>query len=201
YYYSAKKQNLKSRAAFKILEIQTKFSLMKEGDHILEVGSSPGGWTQIIRSVTRKPVIAVDPEEMEPMDGVIFIRSRIEDSRALSKIRSAMDSVGVKLFDGILSDAMVHTSGKRDIDHASSYLICRTVMRLAFDLLSPGGYILLKQFQGDLTNQFLREWSGYFDFSKITSVSATREASREVYIIFRGFRPQLRGSQGVQGIG
>ncbi|MEM0158801.1 MAG: RlmE family RNA methyltransferase, partial [Thermoplasmataceae archaeon] len=167
YYYRAKKQNLRSRAAFKILEIQAKFSIMKEGDHVLEIGSSPGGWTQIIRSITGETVIAVDPDQMEKMEGVIFIRSRVEDPKLPEKIKTAMNEIGISSFNGILSDAMVHTSGNRDIDHSSSYLIGVAVMKLVPHFLSAGGYVVLKQFQGDLTNHFMREWGQYFRSGRV----------------------------------
>lgn len=188
YYYLAKKERYRSRASFKLLELQTKFEFLKEGQNILEIGASPGGWSQIVTSITRSTVISVDMSKMDPLDNVIFIKGRVGDKNLKEKIENEMQKLGVEKFDGIISDAMSKTSGNQDIDHSSSYLICRDVMELAQPLLAENGFVLLKQFQGDLTIQFVNNWKKYFGFSKITKVAASRETSREIYIIFQKFR-------------
>lgn len=188
YYYLAKKERYRSRASFKLLELQTKFEFLKEGQNILEIGASPGGWSQIVTSITRSTVISVDMSKMDPLDNVIFIKGRVGDKNLKEKIENEMQKLGVEKFDGIISDAMSKTSGNQDIDHSSSYLICRDVMELAQPLLAENGFVLLKQFQGDLTIQFVNNWKNYFGFSKITKVAASRETSREIYIIFQKFR-------------
>lgn len=188
YYYLAKKERYRSRAAFKLLELQTKFNLLAEGQNILEIGASPGGWTQIATSITRSKVISVDINRMDPLDDVIFIRGRVGDKSLSQRIRDEMERQNIEAFDGILSDAMTRTSGNRDIDHSSSYLICGEVMALADTFLGEGGFVVVKQFQGDLTAQFVNSWRKRFSFSKITRVAASRESSSEIYIVFQGFR-------------
>ena len=187
YYYLAKKDNYRSRAAFKLMELRTKYSLFHPGQYILEVGASPGGWTQIITSITGSTVIAVDVNQMEPMENVIFIRGRIEDPRTAEAIRSTMQEMGISSLQGIASDAMTHTSGKHDIDHASSYLICDSVMKTGTPLLDEGAFVILKQFYGDLTAQFINKWKNLFRSVHTTKVAASRDASSEVYIIFTGY--------------
>lgn len=189
YYYLAKRERYRSRAAFKLLELQTKFCLLNEGDNVLEIGGSPGGWTQIITSITKAKVISVDISKMEPMEDVIFIRGRIEDKALKQRIMDEMERNGIESIRGVLSDAMSKTSGNQDIDHSSSYLICQQVMSLATSMISSGGYVVVKQFQGDLTAPFVNTWRKQFSFSKITKAAASRQSSREVYIIFQGFRP------------
>ncbi|MCL4307705.1 MAG: RlmE family RNA methyltransferase [Candidatus Thermoplasmatota archaeon] len=187
YYYLAKKERYRSRAAFKLMEIQTKFDLLRQGQYVLEVGSSPGGWSQIITSITRNPVISVDINQMEPLDNVIFVKGKIEDPRTVERIGEIMQGAGIKHFQGIVSDAMIHTSGIHDRDHASSYLLCQSVMNLVGRFLENGGFVLLKQFQGDLTVQFVNQWKKHFRNSRTTKVSASRDSSSEIYIIFDGY--------------
>ena len=185
FYYLAKKERYRSRAAFKLLELQTKYSFLKEGQNILEIGSSPGGWSQIVTSITGSIVFSVDIDKMDPLENNVFIRGRVGDKALKVRIKDEMDKLGIEAFDGILSDAMSKTSGNQDIDHSSSYLICQEVMALAETLLKPDGFVLVKQFQGDLTVKFVNQWKKYFGFSKITKVAASREGSKEIYIIFQ----------------
>jgi 23S rRNA (uridine2552-2'-O)-methyltransferase len=190
YYRKAKRDNFRSRAAFKLMELQTKYSILRSGDYALEIGSSPGGWSQIITSITGNPLISVDLNEMEKLENVIFIRGNISSETTKLRIREAMATLRIERFSVILSDAMSKTSGKRDIDHSSSYLLCREVMNLAGDFLTENGNVVVKQFQGDLTSGFMNDWAGKFHYSRITSVAASRDASSEVYMIFKGYISQ-----------
>ncbi len=185
FYYLAKKERYRSRAAFKLLELQTKFDFLGEGQNILEIGSSPGGWSQIVTSITGTTVFSVDINKMDPLENTVFIRGRVGDKALKERIKEEMNQLGVESFDGIISDAMSRTSGNKDIDHSSSYLICQEVMALAQALLKKDGFVVLKQFQGDLTVQFVNQWKKYFGFSKLTKVAASRESSKEVYIVFK----------------
>lgn len=191
YYYLAKKERYRSRASFKLIELQTKFDFLDEGQKVLEIGSSPGGWTQVINSITKSMVVSVDMQKMEPIENNVFIRGRVGDKGLKLRIREEMDRHGIPEFNGIMSDAMSRTSGNQDIDHSSSYLICQEVMELAKSLLAEDGFVLVKQFQGDLTTQFVNNWRKSFRFSKVTKVAASRESSKEIYIIFQGFKPDV----------
>ena len=185
FYYLAKKERYRSRAAFKLLELQTKFGFLKEGQNILEIGASPGGWTQIVTSITGTTVFSVDISPMEPLENTVFIRGRVGDKALKLRIKDEMERLGIEGFDGIISDAMSKTSGNQDIDHSSSYLICQDVIALAEVFLKQDGFVVLKQFQGDLTVKFVNQWKKNFGFSKITKVAASRETSKEVYIVFQ----------------
>lgn len=186
YYHKAKDSGFRSRASFKILEIQSKFELLSPGDLVLEIGSSPGGWTQVIREVTEEVVVALDTVKMEPMDGVVFLKGNLFDPALESSLHQVLSELGRENFDVIVSDAMVKTSGDRNIDNSSSYLLCKRVMELADTFLESGGKVLVKQFQGDLTEQFFNEWGKKYRFKKKTSPKASRSGSRELYIIFAG---------------
>lgn len=186
FYNRAKQEGLRSRASYKLIEMQDKFDLLSEGDTVLEIGASPGGWTQVIRSITLKPVVAVDTEKMEPVEGVVFIRANIQDPRIEEMILGGLRETGSEAFNVILSDAMVKTSGDRNIDHSSSFLLCRRVMELAEKFLPTGGTVLVKQFQGDMTDSFFNQWKKRYRFGKKTATKATRSGSREIYMIFAG---------------
>lgn len=186
YYTRAKKENYRSRASYKLLEIQSKFNIIKPDSYVLEFGSSPGGWTQVVQQFTEKPVISVDINKMEPIDNVLFIQGNINDPGLTSKIRDSMISAGMNSLDVIISDAMIKTSGNYDRDHYGSYLLCENVMERSLSLLGSGGNAVLKQFQGDSTNTFVNTWKKYFNFYKIAKPNASRQHSREVYIVFKG---------------
>lgn len=186
YYHRAKNVGFRSRASFKLLEIQSKFELLSEGDLVLEIGSSPGGWTQVILDITGQPVVAVDIVKMEPVDGVIFLKGNVYDPALSSSLSDILAQLGKEKFDAVLSDAMVKTSGDRNIDHSSSYLLCKRVMELSDDFLGRGGKVLLKQFQGDMTDEFFQEWGRKYRFKKKTAPRASRSGSREIYLIFAG---------------
>ena len=102
FYYLAKKERYRSRAAFKLLELQTKYGFLKEGQNILEIGSSPGGWSQIVTSITGSTVFSVDIDKMDPLENNVFIRGRVGDKALKVRIKDEMDKLGIEAFDGIL---------------------------------------------------------------------------------------------------
>ncbi len=185
YYTKAKKDNYRSRASYKLLEIQSKFNIISPGDFVLEFGSSPGGWTQVVQKFTDKPVISVDISRMDPIENVLFIQGNINDPELTSKIRDVMISAGIEYIETVISDAMIKTSGNYDRDHYGSYLLCENVMKRSLSLLAIGGNAVVKQFQGDSTNLFVNTWKEYFNFYKVTKPNASRQHSREVYIVFK----------------
>ena len=101
YYYRAKKERFNSRAAYKLLEISRKFGIPREGDHDLEIGSSPGGWTQVITEISGQEVFCVDKNSMKKVPGAIFLRGDITRPEFLDELRETMSSRGVQSFDGI----------------------------------------------------------------------------------------------------
>ncbi|MCL4332677.1 MAG: RlmE family RNA methyltransferase [Candidatus Thermoplasmatota archaeon] len=187
FYYLAKARNYRSRAAFKLLELQDKFSVISPGNRVLDIGGSPGGWSQVAHEISGETVLCIDLNRVEEDEGIRYLKGDIMSPAFQDKLSMAMREMGVEKFECIISDAMSHTSGNWSRDHASSYLICEKVMEISLPLLAPGGNVVVKQFGGDLTPKFLSHWSGKFRFSRVTSVGATRRGSSEVYIIFKGF--------------
>ncbi len=188
YYNKAKKNNFRSRAAFKLLELQSKFDLIDENSNVLEFGSAPGGWTQVIGNITEKKIICIDINKMNGFDNIIFLQGNILDENLNKKIKEILINNNIQCISTVLSDAMVHTSGDSSRDHYESYRLCENVMNHSIDLLCNGGNVVLKQFQGDMTTAFVEKWRKEFKFYKVTKPQASRPHSREVYIIFKGKR-------------
>ena len=185
YYWKAKENNFSSRAAFKLIDILNKFYLSIEDCSVLEIGSNPGGWAEVISMNNPSFHIAVDIKKEQSEPQYIFIRGDISRDSTWDSIVSTMDENGIRTFDLVLSDAMTNTSGNSDVDHSSSYLICNKIMEKGVPLLSRGGSIIVKQFQGDLTQSFIENWSYYFRRASITKPASSRQASREIYIVFK----------------
>ncbi|WP_297215975.1 RlmE family RNA methyltransferase [Thermoplasma sp.] len=186
YYWKAKKDQFRSRAAYKLEFLIDRYGIIKNGQSVLEIGSSPGGWTQVL--VERScHVLSVDIQPMQEIPGVKFLKLNILREDAPERIREAMTDSGIEAFDTVLSDAMSKTSGIKSSDHASSVVIGDAVMKIAVETLRRGGTAVLKQFQGDMTNDFIRRWGQYFRDHKITKPPASRKESSEIYIIFYGF--------------
>ena len=186
YYRLAKRENFRSRAAYKLQGIDRKFGFIAGHDNVLEFGAAPGGWTQYVLSVTRGVVLSVDISPMVPLERMHFLKGDIMSPLLPGKITSLMVSLGVAEFDCMISDAMVHTSGDRSRDHSSSYLLDERIMEIGLPLLKRGGNALVKQFHGDLTRDFVGRWGRQFSESHITTPAASRKHSSEIYIVFLG---------------
>ena len=186
FYYLAKSRKYRSRAAFKLIELQQKFSIISEGDLVLDIGASPGSWSQVAHEFSGSTVIGVDLTRIVEENWMKFMKGDILSPLFPQKLEAFISGLGIRKFNCIISDAMSHTSGVHDRDHASSYLLCERVMEIASMFLDTGGNMVIKQFYGDLTAGFVQKWEEKFRFSKTTSVGATRKGSSEVYIIFKG---------------
>lgn len=187
YYFKAKKDQYRSRAAYKLIEIQQRFSFFSGRENVLELGSSPGGWSQVISGNTRGRILAIDRSPQEPLDGVQFVRGDIFSQRIEGEIGNFLEENGIGCFDRIISDTMGKASGISHRDHAISVELGERVMQLADRFLCPGGRVLIKQFQGDMTKDFMSRHSRNFEFSKLATTKATRGGSSEVFIILTGW--------------
>uniref|UniRef100_UPI00017EE9DC Ribosomal RNA large subunit methyltransferase J n=1 Tax=Thermoplasma volcanium TaxID=50339 RepID=UPI00017EE9DC len=180
---------LRSRAAFKLEFLLDRYRVVRKGDAVIEIGSSPGGWTQVLNSLARK-IISIDLQEMEEIAGVRFIRCDIFKETIFDDIDRALREEGIEKVDDVVSDAMAKVSGIPSRDHAVSYQIGQRVMEIAVRYLRNGGNVLLKQFQGDMTNDFIAIWRKNFSSYKISKPPASRGSSSEIYIMFFGFKAE-----------
>ncbi len=183
YYWLAKRKGYRSRASFKLLQMNKTFKLIKEGDKVLDLGASPGGWSQVAVELGASLVVAVDINPMKPIEGVEFIRGDITKSETIEKIREISSE-----FDVVMSDASPKISGIWTIDHLRSVDLALASFRIAKELLKPGGNFIVKIFQGEEIQNVFNEFKKYFRFKKFHSPKASRKKSAEIYFVGKGFK-------------
>jgi 23S rRNA (uridine2552-2'-O)-methyltransferase len=182
YYWKAKEEGYRSRAAFKLLQINRKFNLIKHGYKVLDLGSSPGGWSQVAVELGAS-VVAIDLKPMQPIEGVRFIRGDIMKEETFR----AVEDLGIE-FDAVISDASPKLTGKWTIDHLLSIDLAKASFEFARNFLRHGGNFLVKVFQGERIEDFYKEIAPKFHFKKFHSPQASRKRSAEIYFIGKGFR-------------
>ncbi len=182
YYWQAKKLGYRSRAAFKLLQMNRTFKLIRDGDWVLDLGASPGGWSQVAVELGAK-VVAVDINPMKPIEGVTFVRGDITKEETLNEIRKIREK-----FDVVLSDASPKITGKWTIDHLLSIDLARAAFNVARQVLKEGGSFVVKIFQGEEIQNLFNEFKPFFRFKKFHSPKASRKSSAEIYFVGKGFK-------------
>ncbi|HID47527.1 MAG TPA: RlmE family RNA methyltransferase [Methanothermococcus okinawensis] len=187
YYQLAKKSNYRSRAVYKLLQLNEKFKVIKEGDVVVDLGCAPGGWLQAVRSIVgdRGFVVGVDLQSVKPLgyDNVITIKGDMTRRETLEKILSYLPSKA----DVVVSDASPNISGVWDVDHSRSVELTTVALIVATNLLKEGGNFVVKVFQGNLFNDYVDLVRNYFKKVYISKPRASRDSSAEVYVIGKKF--------------
>lgn len=188
YVKKAQKLGLRSRSAFKLMEIQEKDRLIKPGMTIVDLGSAPGGWSQVVVDMVgdKGCIIASDILLMDSLAGVQFIQGDFTEDEVFDQLLSALSGAQADL---VISDMAPNMSGMKDIDQPRSMYLVELALDLALKTLKPGGAIIFKVFQGEGTDAYLREVRGHFASVLTRKPSASRSRSREVYLVAKGFRP------------
>lgn len=181
YYWEAKKKGYRSRAAFKLIQMNRTFKLIRSGDYVLDLGASPGGWSQVASEIGAK-VVAVDINPMKAIEGVTFIQGDITERSTLDKIKEVCGE-----YDVIISDASPKITGKWTIDHLRSVDLAMASFEIAKEVLKPGGNFVVKIFQGEEVRKLYDHFKSYFRFKKFHSPQASRKRSAEVYFIGKRF--------------
>lgn len=182
YYWEAKKLGYRSRAAFKLKQMNRDFRLIRKGDIVLDLGASPGGWSQVAVELGAE-VIAVDINPMEKLEGVTFIQADITDESLVDTLLELSD-----YYDVVMSDASPKISGVWTVDHLRSVDLAKASFRIAQQVLRLGGNFLVKVFQGEEIQNFYNELKPHFSFKKFHSPKASRKSSAEIYFIGKGFK-------------
>ena len=178
----AEKEGYRSRAAYKLLEIQDRFHVVRRGDTVIDLGAAPGSWLQVLTGLTGGPILGVDLQPIPTLPGVTTIVGDFTDPPVRDQIRAAIPGASV-----LISDAAPHLSGNRTVDQARSVGIGEEALDLACTVLSPGGNIVIKSFQGEDFNELLARVRTLFRSVHVFRPSVTRRGSRECYIIGRNF--------------
>ncbi len=188
YFRRAKREGYRSRAAYKLLELNRRFRLIQAGNRVLDLGSAPGGWLQVVSKLVgpKGKVLGVDRQPIIPLNekDVIILQGDIQVEETQIKIRELLGGPA----DCVLSDLSPRLSGIHDADVSRSMELARTAFEVASCLLKPGGSFLVKTFIGEESSAFFEELKPHFASLQRTRSEATRKGSSEIYYFGKGFR-------------
>ena len=183
----AQQEGYRSRAAFKLEEIDNKERLFQPGQSIIDLGSAPGSWCQYVsRKLHSKVTIrAVDILPMDPIEGVEFIQGDFTEDNVLENCLQGLPDSGLDL---VISDMAPNMSGIRSADQSRSLYLCELAADLAIQVLKPGGHCLMKVFQGAGVEAFEKQLKQQFQKLSHIKPKASRELSREIYLLAKSFK-------------
>jgi 23S rRNA (uridine2552-2'-O)-methyltransferase len=182
----AQQQGVRSRAAFKLEEIQERDLVLKPGQTVVDLGAAPGGWSQMARRIVGESgrVLALDILPMEPLPDVEFLQG---DFREQGVLDALLDRLGEKKVDVVISDMAPNVSGMSAVDQPRAIYLCEIALDLARQILQPGGSFVVKVFQGEGFDQFHRDLRASFGRVVTRKPKASRAKSREVYLVAGNF--------------
>jgi 23S rRNA (uridine2552-2'-O)-methyltransferase len=182
----AKREGFRSRAAYKLSEIDDKFRLLKPGARIVDLGAAPGGWSEIAarRVGQTGRVVALDILDMKPVTGVEFLHLDFLDNSAPAQLKAMLDGKA----DVVLSDMAANATGHRQTDHLRIMALAEAAAEFAREVLTKGGAFLCKVLQGGTEATLLAELKLDFTTVKHVKPPASRSDSAELYLVARGFR-------------
>ncbi|MEM9014135.1 MAG: RlmE family RNA methyltransferase [Pseudomonadota bacterium] len=185
----AKAEGWRSRAAFKLIELDEKFAILKPGDIVADLGCAPGGWTQVaVKAVgTRGRVIGIDYLNTAPIAGAEILELDFLDASAAARLR---DSIGGPA-NVVLSDMAAPTTGHRSTDHLRIIALAEVALDFAMEVLSPGGVFVAKVFSGGAEGELLEKLKANFELVKHAKPKASRAQSSEKYVVAKGFKGRL----------
>jgi 23S rRNA (uridine2552-2'-O)-methyltransferase len=183
----AQAQGYRSRAVFKLKEIQEKDHLIKPGMNIVDLGAAPGGWSQFARPLIGKNsrLVALDILPMEPIENVDFIQGDFREDSVLAELYQLLDNAPIDL---VMSDMAPNMSGNASIDLPRSIYLGELALETARTILTKNGSFLVKLFQGEGFEALHREVQQSFSKVVIRKPKASRPRSNEVYILAKGFK-------------
>ncbi len=186
YVRSSRERGYRSRASYKLLELNAKDRLLRPGMRVVDLGAAPGGWSQVASELVghRGRVLASDILPMEPLAGVEFIRGDFTEAAVLEQLLAAVDKDGADL---VISDMAPNITGIVETDQPRAMYLAELALDMANQVLKPKGDFIAKVFQGEGFDQFLRECRRNFAKVAIRKPSASRARSREVYVVARSF--------------
>jgi 23S rRNA (uridine2552-2'-O)-methyltransferase len=182
----AVREGWRSRAVFKLEQLQAKERLLKPGMRCVDLGSSPGGWSQYAARIVgaKGRVWALDLLPMDPIPGVEFVQGDFTAPATLEKLRAAM---GGGAADLVMSDMAPNISGNRAVDQPRSMGLAEEALVFATEVLKPGGAFLIKLFQGEGFQHFVHGVRGRFGTVRLIKPKASRPESREIYLLARNY--------------
>ena len=185
YVKKAKAEGYRSRAAYKLIELDEKFGLLRGVQAVVDLGIAPGGWSQVVRKkAPRAAVVGIDFLPVDPLDGVTILHMDFTDEDADARLKEALGGPA----DLVLSDMAANTVGHPQTDHLRTMGLVELGLEFAKDVLKPGGAYVAKVLAGGTDNQLLAELKKHFTTVKHAKPPASRKDSSEWYVIAQGFK-------------
>jgi len=181
----AKAENYRSRAAYKLLELDERFGLLKGASAVVDLGIAPGGWSQVVRRRSPKArVVGIDMLPTDPIDGVEILQMDFMDEDAPQRLKDALGGPA----DIVLSDMAANTVGHQQTDHLRTMALVEAGLEFATEVLRPGGAYVAKVLAGGADNQLVAEMKRHFTTVKHAKPPASRKDSSEWYVVAQGFK-------------
>lgn len=187
----ARAEGYRSRAAYKLIELDQRYKLLRPGARVVDLGAAPGGWSQVaaraVGSTDAQPlVVAIDYLDIDPIPGVTFLKKDFTDEDAP---RLLVEALGGRKADLVLSDMAAPTTGHRPTDHLRIVHLVEIAADFAIAVLAPGGCFVAKVFQGGTEHELLAILKRHFASTFHAKPPASRQGSAETYLVAKGFRP------------
>lgn len=193
----AQAEGYRSRAAYKLIEIDDRHKLLRPGQRVVDLGAAPGGWCQVaaarVKSTPEEPrVVGIDYLDVDPVPGAVILKMDFLDDDAPARLEEALGGPA----DIVLSDLAAPTTGHRRTDHIRTMHLCEVAADFAISVLKPGGHFLAKTFQGGTEGELLDTLKRNFATVHHIKPPASREESVELYILAKGFKGRADGNEG-----
>jgi 23S rRNA (uridine2552-2'-O)-methyltransferase len=190
YVQEAQRRGYRARSAFKLIEIDERYRLLKTGMRVVDLGAAPGSWSQVAADKVGAAeghgrVVAVDVHGIDPIPGVTIIRKDFLAEDAADEIKKALGAEGADL---VLSDMAAHASGHRQTDHLRIMALCEAALEFARDVLKPGGSFLCKVLRGGTERQLLADMKRDFETVRHVKPKSSRDDSAELFVVATGYR-------------
>lgn len=182
-YLKAKHEGFRSRASYKLIEIQKKFEIIRKDDNIIDLGAAPGSWLQVLRTLTDGRVLGIDLNPIAALEGVETIEGDLTDPEIQRQAREMLGTVSI-----VVCDAAPKLSGHKSYDQARAIALGEEALQFACQVLKPGGNFIIKSFQGEDFPELLAMIREHFYVVKPYNTKATRKGSTEIYIIAKNFK-------------
>ena len=188
YVKASQEEGYRSRASYKLLELDKKDRLLRPGGVVVDLGAAPGGWSQVCAQKlgNKGRVLASDILPMDNLAGVEFIQGDFTEEAVFDQLMAALDGAEVDL---VISDMAPNISGISDVDQPKAMYLVELALDMAHKVLKPGGNFVAKVFQGEGFDEFYRECKGSFNIVLTRKPDASRPRSREVYVVAKGYKP------------
>ena len=181
----ARAENYRSRAAYKLLELDERFGLLKGVKAVVDLGIAPGGWSQVVRRVSPSAaIVGIDLLATDPIEGVTILQMDFMDESAPDRLKDALEGP----VDLVLSDMAANTVGHQQTDHLRTMALVEAGLLFATEVLRPGGAYVAKVLAGGADNQLVAEMKKHFTTVKHAKPPASRKDSSEWYVIAQGFK-------------